>query len=142
MFVRIPHNQGDAWQVRDFDGRPLRIAPSNYYFAGRVLALDTPDCRPCILFCGSRYRAGVKDHELCGGTFRGTIKPLLLKLSLDGSPVSLGGPAAEIFYVKAGHRTILAYIRLWMGQLPKSAQLRRLDYEARGIHETQDPAGG
>ena len=116
MFVRVPYNQGNTWQGRHFAGRPLRIASGNYYFASRVLAPDAPDCRPRILFGGSRYRTGIKDDKPRLTAFRGTIQPLLPKLSLDGSSVGLGSPASEIFYVKAGHRTILAYIRLWMGQ--------------------------
>jgi hypothetical protein len=33
----------------------------------------------------------------------GAQQPTLAELALDGGSVSLGGAAAEIFYVKAGH---------------------------------------
>jgi hypothetical protein len=42
---------------------------------------------------------------------------VLQELPLDGSPVRLGGAATEIFYVKAGHGTILAYMHLPLGQV-------------------------
>ena len=44
----------------------------------------------------------------------GAIKSEVLELMFDGGPVGLSGAASEIFYVKAGHRTILAYIHLRM----------------------------
>src|SRR6266567_3586829 len=42
----------------------------------------------------------------------GPDESVLAELPLDGSTVGLGGAAAEIFYVKAGHQTILAYAHL------------------------------
>jgi hypothetical protein len=48
----------------------------------------------------------------------------LPELLFNGGAVGLGRTAAEIFYVKAGHATILAYIHLGMrgtGKVPWAA---------------------
>src|SRR5205823_5042149 len=95
-------------------GRSLSVAASDNDFAVRVLAADAPNSRSRVLFGGCSYGTGVQDYvvsrlgSLCAG------QSSFPELLLDGGTVRLSSPAAEIFYVKAGHAPILAYIHLPM----------------------------
>src|SRR6266852_3967845 len=111
MFVRIAYNHGDAGQCSNFTGSALGVAAGNYYLAGGIFATDTADGGTGVLFGGSCDGAGVQHHELSGSGAAGSIQPPVAELLFDGGAVCLGGAAAEIFDVKAGHRTILAYAR-------------------------------
>ena len=86
----------------------MGIAASNHDFAARILPFGPPDGGPRILFGGSGNRAGVQDYVAGGVPVGRSVQPQLAKLVLDSGAVGLGSAAAEIFYVKAGHRTILA----------------------------------
>src|SRR5205085_10565447 len=81
--------------------------------ASGILAPDAANARPGVLFSRGSHGAGVQHHELC--TFAAsTVEPSVQELPLNCCPISLGCAAPEIFYVKAGHRTILAYVHLSM----------------------------
>ena len=94
----------------DFGGRALSITPGHNDFAAGILPANPPDSGTGVLFRGSSNRAGVQDYVAGNIAIGRPIQPQRPKLLLNGSTVGLGGPATEIFYVKAGHGTILAYV--------------------------------
>ncbi len=115
MFVRITNHAGNARQDCNLLRGSLGVTSGNQDFAPRIFAPDAPNGRPRVRLGGSSHRASVQNHN-AGVTSRcGPDKPALTELLLDGSTVGLGSAAAEIFYVKAGHGTILAYVHLRMG---------------------------
>ena len=108
--MRVSYYGKDSRQNCDFGGDALGIAASDNDFAARILPSDPPDGCPCILFGGGRNRTGVQNYIPGGIPVGRSVQPQFAKLVLDSGTVSLGSAAAEIFYVKAGHRTILAYV--------------------------------
>src|SRR5437870_3838381 len=115
MLVRIAHNTGNTWKGRDLGRGALSVASGNYYCAIGIFTPNAPDCRPCVRLGGSSHRASIQNHNAGVASRCGPDESVLAELPLDGSTVGLGGAAAEIFYVKAGHGTILAYAHLRMG---------------------------
>src|SRR5581483_6609457 len=99
-----------------FLGGSLGIAAGHNDFALRVLPPNSSDGSPSVLFGGGRNRTCIQNDKLglLGGFSSG--QPTVPKLLLDSSAVGLSGPTAEIFYVKAGHAPILAYIHLRCGR--------------------------
>jgi hypothetical protein len=93
-------------------GCALGVAAGDQDLAIRVAAPEAANCSTGVLFRGSSYCAGIKDYVISPGGSLCALKPPISELLLDGSPISLGGAATEIFYVKAGHAPILAYIQL------------------------------
>lgn len=104
----------------------LGVASGNYYLAVGVFATNAADGGPGILFGGGGDGAGVQHHELSSTAPVGAIETAVAELLLNGGTVGLGGPAAEIFDVKAGHGTILAYARLRMGEGIRAARAPNL----------------
>src|SRR5215471_12053624 len=115
MFMGIPHDVRHPRQGGDLLGSSLRVTACDDDLAGTIRAPNTSNCRPGVLFGGGGYGAGIQYHPICLAGSSSTIEPSLPELLLQGSAVRLGGAAPEIFYVKTGHRTILAYIHLRMG---------------------------
>jgi len=117
MFVGVSNHVIDAGEGRQFCRRSLRIAAGNDYPRVGVATTQTANGGARILFGSSRYTTGIQHDKVC--ILRGISRfyAVLLELSLYSSPVSLSGTTAEIFYVKTGHRTILAYAHLWMRRL-------------------------
>jgi hypothetical protein len=54
---------------------------------------------------------------------------MFAELLLYSSTVRLSGPTAEIFYVKAGHAPILAYIHLRCGSRGTHRHCKKLRFE-------------
>ena len=121
--MRVPNYREDSRQRGDFSGYALGIAASHNDFATGILPPDPPDHGAGVLFRRSSNRAGVQNHVAGGVPVGRSIQPQSPKLLLDGGPIGLGCAAAEIFYVKAGHRTILAYV-VYRSLMPE--RLRRL----------------
>ena len=111
----------NAGQCRDLIGRALGIAAGHNDFAVGVLPPDAANGRAGVLFGGGSDCAGVQDHDVGVGRGLGSVQALRPKLLLYSSAVGLSGPTAEIFYVKAGHAPILAYIHLRCGAGERTA---------------------
>jgi hypothetical protein len=99
----------------DLFGGTLCVTAGDNNFTKTIVSPNAADGCPCVLFGGGSYRAGIKDNPVCLSYLSSTLKSQLPKLLLNRSAVSLSSAATEIFYVKAGHRSILAYIHLRMG---------------------------
>ena len=113
VFVRIANDLGNARQGSDLSRGALCVAARNYYFASGIFAPDAANARPGILFSRGSDGAGVQHYELC--IFAGSaVETLVQELPLNCCAIGLSCAAPEIFYVKAGHRTILAYVHLSM----------------------------
>lgn len=119
-----------ARQGRDFLGGSLGIAAGQNDFALRVPPPDSPDGSPGVLFGGGRDRTRIQNDKLgLLGSFS-SGQPPIPKLLLNSSAVGLSGPTAEIFYVKAGHAPILAYIHLRCGDAGDAPQIcKKLRFE-------------
>ena len=61
-----------------------------------------------VLIGGGGYGAGVEDNDSGLGRLVCALQPSLLKLTLDGGAVRLGGAASEVFYVESRQASILA----------------------------------
>ena len=88
----------------------LGVAAGNYYLAPGIVAPNASNCGPSVLFGGSCYSAGIKHYELCTSRTLCPGEALFPKLLFDRRAVRLSSSTTEIFYVKAGHPTILAYV--------------------------------
>lgn len=115
VFVGIADHMRNTREGRDFSRRALGVAAGHNNFAVWVLAPDATNGGPGVLFGGRGNGAGVQDHKVGTGWGFGSIQALLPELLLYSGTVGLSGPTAEIFYVKAGHAPILAYIHLRCG---------------------------
>jgi len=115
VFVGITNNDGNAGQGGNFAGGALGVAAGNYYFAGGIFAADAAEGGAGVLFGGSGDGAGVQNNDFRGSRAVGAVEAAVAELLLYSGSVGLGGAAAEIFDVKAGHRTILAYARQGWG---------------------------
>ena len=91
-------------------GNALGVAAGNYYFAPGIVAPNASNCGPGVLFGGSCYSAGIEHYELCASRTLCPGEALFPKLLFDRRAVRLSSSTTEIFYVKAGHPTILAYV--------------------------------
>jgi hypothetical protein len=102
----------NAGKSGNFGGGALGIAARHNDFAVRVLPANAPNSSPGVLFGRRGYCAGVQNDVL--GPARGVspLHPMVPELPFNRGAVRLSGAATEIFYVKAGHATILAYIHL------------------------------
>ena len=69
--------------------------------------MNTPDGSARIPIGRSRNSAGVKHHDSGFRRFGRPHPSPLLELELDGGAVCLGRAAAEIYYLEAGHVSIL-----------------------------------
>ena len=118
--MRVADHLRNPRQTSDLRGGALGIAAGYNDFAVRVAAPDAANGSPGVLFGASRNCAGIKDYVISSSRGSGPVQPPVSELLLDGSSVGLGGAAAEIFYVKAGHAPILAYIQL---SLPETTGL-------------------
>jgi len=110
--VRVADHLRDAGKRRNLIGSALGIATRDQDLAIRVAAPDAANRSTSVLFRSRSYCTGIKDYVISPGGSLGTLQPPISELLLDGGSVGLGGAAAEIFYVKAGHAPILAYIQL------------------------------
>jgi hypothetical protein len=129
--MRVADHLRNASKSSDLSGGALGIAAGDNDLAVRVTAPDAANGGPGVLFGGGSYCAGIKDYVISSGRGIGAAESQISKLLLDRSPVGLGGAAAEIFYVKAGHRTILAYVLFRsLGRSTCAA------CNVRGVHET------
>src|SRR5262249_35593898 len=115
MFMGISHDVRYPRQGGNFLRSSLRVTACDDDSAASIRAPNAANCRPRFLFGGGGHGAGIHYHPVGLAGFSSTIEPSLPELLLHGSPVRLRGAAPEIFYVKPGHRTILAYIHLRMG---------------------------
>jgi hypothetical protein len=118
VLVGVADHLRDAGKGSDLMGSALGIAARDQDLAIRVAAQDAANRSTGVLFRGSSYCAGIKDYVISSGGSRGALQPTISELLLDGSPIGLGGAATEIFYVKAGHAPILAYIQLSLRETP------------------------
>src|SRR5579864_5548318 len=112
VFVRVANDTGDPRQSRNLLRRPLRVTSGNHDFAARILAPDAPDGRTSVLFGGGSNRTGVKNQPFSGRWVTSAFQTSFPELLLDGRTIGLSRSATEIFYVKACHGTILAYIHV------------------------------
>jgi hypothetical protein len=115
--MRVPDYQINAWKGRKFLRRPLRVAAGNDYSGFRITAARAADGSARILLGCGGDTTGIQHDKAC--ILRGISRfhAMFLELALYSGAISLRGAAAEIFYVKTGHRTILAYAHLWMRDL-------------------------
>ncbi len=107
VFVGVADDLGYAGQGCNFLGRALRITTGHNYFAIRIFPMDAANGRPCVLVRGRSHGAGVQHHQFGGRCQVGTLQPLGAELLLNGRAIRLGGAAAEIFHVEAGHTSIV-----------------------------------
>jgi hypothetical protein len=104
--------------------RALGVAPGNYYFASGVLATYTAYCRSRVLLRGSCYSTSIKHYKSRTSGVFCPPQTLFPELLFNSGSVRLGGAATEIFYVKAGHGTILAYVHLRFSDVPETLEFR------------------
>lgn len=108
--MRVADYMRNASQGRDLSRRALGITASNDDSAVGVAAANTANGGTGVLFGGSRNCTGIKDYVISLRGGRSAARSKLTKLLLYSCPIRLSGAATEIFYVKAGHAPILAYI--------------------------------
>jgi len=116
--VRIADHVRNARKGRHLTRGTLGIAARDNDFAVGIATPDAPYGRTGVLFGGSSYCAGIKDYVISPSRGGGAVQPGIPELLLDGRPVGLGRAATEIFYVKAGHAHILAYIQHSLRETP------------------------
>ena len=93
----------------------LGIAASHNDFAVGINSADAANGGAGVLFSGRGYCTGIKYYVISPGGARRALQSALPELLLYSCAVSLSRAATEIFYVKAGHAPILAYIQLPLG---------------------------
>lgn len=122
VFVRVADDERHAGEVGNFLRGALGIAAGNYYLAFGIFPADSANRGTSVLFSGSRYSTGIKHHEPRPVGVVGLVDSELPKLLLNRGSIGLCCAATEIFYVKAGHGTILAYVQLrsWDPELLQS----------------------
>ena len=127
VLVRVANYMRNAGERRNFGGGALSITARHNDFAVGILPADAPNRRPRVLFCRGSHRASVQDNVLCPSRRLCPEQSQLPKLPFNCGAVRLSSPAAEIFYVKAGHASILAYIHLRMrgGRAPATVSKLR-----------------
>ena len=116
--MRVADHLRNARKSSDFTRCALGIASRDNDFAIWVTAPDAANSGAGVLFSGGSYCAGIKDYVISSSRGAGTVQSPIPELPLDGRPVGLGGAATEIFYVKAGHAHILAYIQHSLRETP------------------------
>ena len=120
VFVGIADHLRNTGECRDLFGCALGVTSRDNDLTIGIIAANAANGRAGVLFGGGGNRASVKDDPLGLPGGIGPLQAMLPELSLNGGTVRLSGPTAEIFYVKAGHATILAYIHLRMRNPPES----------------------
>ncbi len=108
VFVRIAYDEGYAGESCDFLRSALGVASGDDDFASGIFALDAAEGGAGFLLGGGGHGAGIQNNDFRGGGAAGAVEAAVAELLFDGGAVGLGSAAAEIFDVKAGHRTILA----------------------------------
>lgn len=114
VLMGIADHMRDAGQCRDLFGRALSVTSRDNDLTIGIVTANAANGSAGILFGGGGNRTGIENDPLGLSRGIGPLHALIHELTLNGGTVRLSGPAAEIFYVKAGHATILAYIHLRM----------------------------
>jgi hypothetical protein len=110
MFVRVADHDGYARQRRNFFGSPLRVASRDDNFCQRVLAAHAADGSTGILIGRVRDGTGIQ-YDQFGFVGCSAGEAADFELAFEGSAVSLGGSATEVFDVVSGHGTIVAQVK-------------------------------
>ena len=108
MFVGVADDFGHSRQCRDFLRRALRITSGDHDPAFGILAMNAANGSAGIAVGGGGHGARVQDDDFRLRDFFGTLKPAVAELVFQRGAICLGGPAAEILYVKRRHLS-LAY---------------------------------
>ena len=114
VIMGIADHMRDAGQCRDLFGRALSVTSRDNDLTIGIVTTNAANGGAGVLFSGGGNRAGIENDPFGLAWGIGPMEALVPELSLNGGTVRLSGPTAEIFYVKAGHATILAYIHLRM----------------------------
>ena len=115
MLMGISHDVRYTGKSCDLLGGSLGVTARYNDLARPIFSPNAAEGGSCVLFGGGGNRAGIEYHPVSMGCLRRTVEPQPLKLLVNSGTVRLSGSATEIFYVKTGHRSILAYIHLRMG---------------------------
>jgi hypothetical protein len=101
--VRVADDLGHAWDYGNFIRSALRVAASDHDLTFRILTMDAADGGARVLIGGSCDGASVKHDNLSLRGGASTSEAALTKLTLNGSAVGLGGPAAKVLYIETAH---------------------------------------
>jgi CheY-like chemotaxis protein len=130
--VGITHYPTHPRDRGQFFRRSLRVATSDENAAPGIFPAHATDRGPCVLVRALRDGAGIEDDHF-GIARRGSaFHSALQELALERGAVSLGGAAAKILYVEAGHAPILtecrpdSLVRRTLAHLPEVLMKRRI----------------
>jgi len=132
MLVGIAHYPTHPGDRGQFFRRPLRVATSNENAAAGVFPAHATDRGPCVLVRAFRDSAGIEDNHFGVAHCGSSLQPALQELVLERGAVGLGGAAAKILYVEAGHAPILTeygldtLVRRTVAHLPEVLMKRRI----------------
>lgn len=108
MLVRVADYQTYARKGGDFFGSALCVAAGDHDPGLGIFPMNAANGGAGVLVGGGGYGAGVEDSDSGIGRLVGALQSALLKLTLDGRAVRLGGAASEILHVESSHASILA----------------------------------
>ncbi len=108
MLVRIAYYYVDARQSRDLVWGALGVAAGDYNPRFRILATHSPDGSTCVLIGRGRDRAGVQNDDRRVLRILRASQAALFELALQCGAIGLRRSATEVFYVIAGHMSMLS----------------------------------
>ena len=106
--MRVTDDLAHARKRSYFLRRALRITAGHDDPAIGILAANASNGRPGILVGSRGDGTGIQNYDLGFERPGSADRAVVAKLPLDRGAVCLGGTASEVFYVKAGHGSILA----------------------------------
>ena len=91
-------------------GSALGIATGNQDLAVWIFAMDASNGGPSVMIRRGGHGTGIEDYNIGQVGIPGTAKPAIFELSLDRRSVGLRRATAEVLYIKAGHKSIIATV--------------------------------
>jgi len=100
--VAVAYHRGDSGEPGNFLGRALCIAAGDDNARLRIDAVGPPNECTCRPICLGRYAARVDDDHI---GFRGLLLAVAggAQPAADRFAIRAGGPATEMFHMKARH---------------------------------------